>query len=148
MPRVEMFPNVRKSAEPPIQTVAVGSARNSGRWKEFTQKREGGRAGDGTGARDGTGGRRRQGSRSGSASLRGSSSADPALLDLVQQGLVAHAENLRGLAAIPVHLPERLLDRRALGFHRRRLCDRSQRATAFCRRIAILAAVLSARVWR
>jgi hypothetical protein len=35
-----MFPNVRKSTELSVQTVAVGSAGNSGRWKDFTQKRE------------------------------------------------------------------------------------------------------------
>src|SRR6266487_524863 len=37
--------------------------------------------------------------------------ADATLLDLVEQCLVAHAQTLSRLAAIPVHLPERMFDR-------------------------------------
>ena len=36
-------------------------------------------------------------------------------LDLVEQGLVAHAEQLRRLAAVPVDLPQRVGDDGALG---------------------------------
>ena len=36
----------------------------------------------------------------------GSGAADAALLDLVEQRLVAHAQNLRRLAPVPVHLPQ------------------------------------------
>src|SRR5687768_3973446 len=40
---------------------------------------------------------------------------DPGLLDLVQQGLVADAEDLRGLATVPVDLAQRVGDHDPLG---------------------------------
>src|SRR5690242_11780886 len=46
---------------------------------------------------------------------------DATLLDLVEQGLVADAELLGRPAAIPVHLPQRVLDDAALGLERRGL---------------------------
>src|SRR6266567_4461193 len=55
---------------------------------------------------------------------------DPAFLDLVQQRLVTHAEDLCGLAAVPMHLPQRLFDRGALRPHRSRLRDRRERSAA------------------
>jgi hypothetical protein len=33
---------------------------------------------------------------------------EPRFLDLVEQGLVAHAKQLRGLAAVPMHLLQRV----------------------------------------
>src|SRR5262245_28141922 len=63
---------------------------------------------------------------------------DAALFDLVEQRLVADAENLRGLAAVPVHLPERLLDGGALRFHRRRLRDGRERPVAVIRRSVLV----------
>src|SRR5262245_46537594 len=58
-------------------------------------------------------------------------SRDLALLDLVEQGLVADAENHGGLAAVPVDLTQRLLDRRALGLHRGRFGHLRERPVAF-----------------
>ncbi len=55
--------------------------------------------------------------------------ADPALLDLVQQRLVTHAEHLRGLPAVPPHLIQRAFDRGALGFHRGGSGDVGERPT-------------------
>src|SRR4051812_12277277 len=57
-----------------------------------------------------------------------SNARDAALLDLVEERFVADAENLRRLAAGSVGPPQRLLDRGALRFHRRRLCDRGERS--------------------
>ena len=62
--------------------------------------------------------------------MRKLGSRDSTFLDLVEQGLVAHAENLRRLAPVPVHLAKRLLDRGALGLHRCGLRDGGQRAAA------------------
>ena len=50
--------------------------------------------------------------RNGQTTYAVSAPGDPALLDFVQQRLVADAEYLRRLAAIPVHLCQRLLDER------------------------------------
>src|SRR5216110_2257677 len=44
--------------------------------------------------------------------------ADAALLDLVEQCLVAHAELLGGSPPVPMHVAERLFDDRALRFQR------------------------------
>jgi hypothetical protein len=49
--------------------------------------------------------------------------ADPGFLDLIEQGLIAHTELLGGAAAIPVNLPQRVLDDRPLGLHRGGLGD-------------------------
>ena len=89
MPRVEIFRNVRKSGERFAANGAVGRARNRRRWNAITQKGE--VRVDATGA----------------STLGRSSATDAALLDLVEQRLVAHAENLRGLAPVPVHLAQR-----------------------------------------
>ena len=78
---------------------------------------------------------------------RRSCPADARLLDLVEQRLVADAEDLRGLPAVPVHLPERVLDCGAFRFHRRGLGDRGQRASALrCLRsfLSVVAASASA----
>src|ERR1051326_7759860 len=45
---------------------------------------------------------------------------DAALLDLVEERFVAHAELLGSTPAIPLHLPQRVLDDRALRFQRDR----------------------------
>src|SRR5215831_13421886 len=71
-----------------------------------------------------------------------SGAGDAALFDLVQQRLVADAKDLRRLAAIPVHLPQRLFDRGALGLHRCRLGHRGQRSVARLGAAAVVAAAL------
>ena len=55
-----------------------------------------------------------------------SRAADAALFDLVEQGLIADAEYLGRLAAIPVNLSQRLLDGSALGLDGRRLGHRGE----------------------
>ena len=44
--------------------------------------------------------------------------ADSTLLDLVQQRLVAHTQELSSLAAVPVHLPQRIRDHDAFSRER------------------------------
>src|SRR5258706_12516945 len=56
-------------------------------------------------------------------------SADPALLDLVEQRFIADAELYRGSTPIPVDLSKGLLDHRALSLERRRLRDVRQPRT-------------------
>src|SRR6476469_1037890 len=56
--------------------------------------------------------------------------ADATLLDLIEQGLVAHTQTLSRLAAIPMHLPERMFDRGALGFQGRSFGHRGEGSTA------------------
>src|SRR6476659_5182589 len=55
-----------------------------------------------------------------------SRATDAGLLDLVQQCLIAHPEDLGGFAAVPVDLPQCLFDGYALSFHRSRLRNRGQ----------------------
>src|SRR4051812_3735793 len=51
---------------------------------------------------------------------------DAAFLNLVEQGLVAHAEMLGGLPSVPTHLLKHLFDRGAFGLERGRLGDVSK----------------------
>src|SRR4051812_19470250 len=54
---------------------------------------------------------------------------DAGLFDLVEQGLVAHAENLRRLAPVPVNLAQRVGNHRAFGGERRLAGDFRQAST-------------------
>ena len=85
MPRVEIFRNVRKSGERLRRTAAVGKGETAARGTRLPRMAKPGR-------------------RAWRVYPRDSSSTDSALLDLVEQRLVADAENLRGLAPVPVHL--------------------------------------------